>query len=139
MFAMEHGVRRILTLANKTRPLLNSCVIVAVVERCEMRPPYHAKFKTHLRVTHGITVQFAIVSDRDSRKSAGTRFVHRFDHQIHVRCVLDFQIEAGMPPASALDNFQNGFHAATSANPAVPVPASSKRGGSNAARMTPEV
>src|SRR5690348_14817988 len=76
VFAVKLRVKGVLTLTNEAAPLLYSGVVVAVVERRKLWAAHCDKLEAHLRVAHGVAVQFAVVSDRDSRKSAGAGLVH---------------------------------------------------------------
>src|SRR5579884_1470038 len=56
VFAVKLGVKGIHAVTNEAAPLLDTCVIVAVVEGRQMRASRQAKLETHLRVAHGIAV-----------------------------------------------------------------------------------
>ena len=125
-------------VGDEARPLLNADVIVAVVEGIRCCSPGEAKLEAHLRVAHGIAIQFAVMGYRDGGKTAGAGLVHRLDDQGHIRRVLDVKVEAVIPASSGFEDAEYGVHYAASCSSEAAVPCSSSfgSGGSSAARMT---
>src|ERR1700677_1409351 len=101
-------------VADKAAPLLDARVIVAPVKGVQVDAPGKAKLETHLRVAHGIAALFAVMTDRERRKTTRAGLVRCFDDQRHVRRVLDVKVKAVVPTSGFLQNLQNGLHAATS-------------------------
>src|SRR5271163_931176 len=62
---VELGVVAVIAVLNEAAPLLDTGIIVAPVEGSEVCASSEAKLETHLGVTHGVAVLFAVVSDRD--------------------------------------------------------------------------
>jgi len=120
-----------------TAPLLDAQIIVAKIERGQVRDSGHTKLEAHLRVAHEVAVLFAIVSNGKRGESNRAGLVDRLDDKLHVRDVVDLEIEAGVPPSGHLEDLKDGLHYATRASSASGIV--SVADGSNAARMTAEV
>jgi hypothetical protein len=97
-------------------PLLHGGVIVTPVPRVEACASPHAKLETHLRVTHDVALLFGIMSNRDSWKPTRAGLAHRLNHKLHVRRVVDLEMQAGVPTSGLLDEVQDGFHYVTRAS-----------------------
>ena len=72
-----------------------------------------------------------------SLPSAQAGLLHRLDDKLHLRDVVDFEVEAGVPPSGPLEDLKDGLHYATFASSASTIV--SVTDDSNAARMTAEV
>ena len=53
----------VLVTLDRAAPLLDSEIVIAVVEGVEVRPSRKSKLEAHLRVTDDIPVQFAVLAD----------------------------------------------------------------------------
>ena len=103
-----------------------------------MRSSGQAKLEANLRVAHEVAVLFAVVRDGKRGESHRAGLVHCLDDKLHVRGVVDLEIEAGVPPSGLLENVENGLHYATRASSASGI-VSAAADDSSAARMTAEV
>src|SRR6266851_6617493 len=103
---------------NIPAPLLDGNVVVAPVPRVKVRASRHAKLEAHLRIAHEVAVLFAVVTNGDGWQSHRAGLIHRLDHQLHVRRIVDLEMEAGVPPTGHLDNCEDGLHYATFASSA---------------------
>ncbi len=66
--------------------------------------------KQHLRVTHRIAVLFAVVGNGEGRQSTRAGLVHRLDDKLHKRRVVDFEVQAGVPPSGLAEDVEDGLH-----------------------------
>ena len=53
---MKLLVKAVVAFADEAAPLLNTCVVVAPIERVQVCASREAKLKTHLRITHEVAV-----------------------------------------------------------------------------------
>ena len=106
--------------------------------RIRCAPPARPSSKHISGSRMSVAVLFAIVSDRNCGQSHRAGLVHRLDDKLHVRRVVDLEVEAGVPPSGLLDDLKDGLHHATFASSASGI-VSSAADDSKAARMTAEV
>src|SRR6185437_6403127 len=102
-----------------------------------MRSPGKAKLETHLWVAHGIAVLLPIVSNRNCGQTHRAGLIYRLDDKLHVGRIVDFEVQAGVPPSGLLDDLKDGLHHATFASSASAIVSAADD--SKAARMTAEV
>jgi hypothetical protein len=138
VFAVELDMADVAVFVDETGPLLDAYIVVAVVEGVEVRNPGEAKLEAHLRVAHGIAIQFAVVRNGQSGQTAWARLVHGLDDQGHIRRVFDANVEAVIPASSLSENAEYGIHHAASCSSEAAIPCSSSfgSGGSSAERIT---
>src|SRR5579859_5797224 len=110
---MQGDQMDIMAAHKSAAPLLDGNVVVAPVPRIKVRDSLRAKLEAHLRVAHEVAVLFAIVTNGDGWQSHRARLIHRLDHQLHVRRIVDLKVEAGVPPAGHLEDCEDGLHYAT--------------------------
>ena len=84
------------------------------------------------------TTTTKVVRDGKRGESHRAGLVQCLDDKLHVRSVIDLEVQAGVPPSGLLENVENGFHYATLASSASGI-VSSAADDSKAARMTAEV
>ncbi len=95
---------------NGAAPLLYADIVVSVIEGVQVWPVRESKLETHLRVAHEVAVLFAVVTDRDSGKTARAGLVGRLDDQRHIGRVLDLEVKAVVPTSGLFENAKDGLH-----------------------------
>ena len=97
MLCVKLGVEAVHAFPNEAAPLLDGDIIVSPVVGVQVCATGEAKLEEHFGVAHGVTVLLSVVADRDGVETARAGLVGRFDHQRHIRWVLDAKVEAVIP------------------------------------------
>ena len=64
----------------------------------------------HLGVAHGTTVLFAIVGHGQGREPARAALERSFNDQFHGGCVVDLEVQAGVPPTGLPEGVEDGSY-----------------------------